>query len=105
VHSLAALVLALCFGFIGAITASTFTRLITYAIIAIASITLRRRGFSETGKALILPGSKLRVAIVLMLFVAVASQITRTEMISVAIVIALCLGLAASPFRQRARRT
>ena len=101
-HSLAALVLALSFGFIGAITASTFTRLITYAIIAVASIILRRRGFSETGKALILPGSRLRVTIVLILFVAILGQITRTELISVAIVIALSLALAVRPFRQRA---
>ncbi len=97
VHSVAALVLALCFGFIGAITASTFTRLITYAIVALASITLRRSGFSETGSALILPASKLRVAIVLILFVAILGQITRTEMISVTIVVALSLVLAALP--------
>jgi amino acid transporter len=101
VHSLAAFVLALCFGFIGAITASTFTRLITYAIIAIASITLRRRGFCETGKALILPGSRVRVAIVLILFVAILGQITRSEMISVAVVIALSLALTALPAQKR----
>jgi amino acid transporter len=101
VHSLAALALALSFGFIGAITASTFTRLITYAIIAIASITLRRRGFSETSKALVLPGSRLRVTIVLILFVAILGQITRSEMISFAIVVALSLALAALPTQKR----
>ena len=93
VHSLVALGLALSFGFLGAVSAATLTRLVYYAAIAAASVTLRRRGFAETAQPLVLPAGVLRAGLVVLLCGAVLTQVSRNEMITVAVLVVVGLGL------------
>lgn len=55
-HTGIAWVLAVCSSFLGALTASTLTRLMLYALTAVSLLQLRRRNLSEQPSPLLLPG-------------------------------------------------
>jgi amino acid transporter len=91
VHTAAAWILSLGFGFVGAVTAATLTRLLFYAAIATASVTLQNRGFSETETPLVLPAGPLRAGLVVILIAAVLTQISQREFATVAVLVVVGL--------------
>jgi amino acid transporter len=67
VHTLIAWGLAVASSFLGALTASTLTRLMLYGLTAAAAFVLRRRGLTEKPDPLLLPGgSGIAVAALLL---------------------------------------
>ncbi len=104
-HGTAAWALAMSFGFFGALSTATLTRLLYYAAIAAASVRLRQKGFSETPSPLALPGGSVIAALVVVLCVAVVAQSDPGDIESVAIVTLIGAGLASVMGRTRRARS
>jgi amino acid transporter len=93
VHTALAWGLALGFGFFGALSAATLTRLVFYAAVSAAAVRLRRRGFSETARPLVLPGSAAIAVAVVLLCGLVISQSTWVEFVGVGMIMAVGLAI------------
>jgi len=93
VHTALAWGLALGFGFFGALAAATLTRLVFYAAVAAAAVRLRRRGFSETARPLVLPGGAAIAVAVVLLCGLVISQSTWVEFVAVGMIMAAGLAI------------
>jgi hypothetical protein len=56
-------------------------------------VTLRRRGFAETAQPLMLPAGVLRAGLVVLLCGGILTQVSRGEIITVGVLVAVGLGL------------
>jgi APA family basic amino acid/polyamine antiporter len=101
VSTLIAWSIAVGYGFFGALAASALVRLVLYAVVAVASLRLRRLGFAETGAPLALPFARTRVVAVVLLSAAIIAQAPWSELLAVTGTVLIGVLLAAVWGRQK----
>ena len=98
-HTALAWALAVASTFLGALTASTLTRLMLYGLTAASLVAMRRRGLSEQPRPLLLPGGMAVAIAATALCIWLMTQADRAAWVSA--LWCLGLGLAAALWRPR----
>jgi amino acid transporter len=103
-HTALAWALAVTSSFLGALTASTLTRLMLYGLTAASLLVLRRRSLSEQPQPLLLPGGREIAVATCLLCVWLMSQSDRAAWVSTIVCLVLGAGVAyAARWRRRAK--
>jgi amino acid transporter len=100
-HTALAWALAVTSSFLGALTASTLTRLALYGLTAASLLVLRRRGLSEQPHPLLLPGGREIAVATCLLCVWLMSQSDRAAWVSTILCLSLGAGVAYASRRTR----